>query len=55
MDEAANSVIPIDKEEDNARHGGGRNSGVLHVGFNSTTDSQNLFWRRKDEIDRFRG
>jgi L-2-hydroxyglutarate oxidase LhgO len=33
------SVALIDKEEDVARHGSGRNSGVLHAGFYYTADS----------------
>jgi L-2-hydroxyglutarate oxidase LhgO len=33
------SLILIDKEDDVARHGSGRNSGVLHAGFYYTADS----------------
>lgn len=33
------SIILIDKEENVARHGSGRNSGVLHAGFYYTADS----------------
>ncbi|OGR00361.1 MAG: FAD-dependent oxidoreductase [Deltaproteobacteria bacterium RIFOXYD12_FULL_55_16] len=33
------SLVLIDKEEDVARHGSGRNSGVLHAGFYYTADS----------------
>jgi L-2-hydroxyglutarate oxidase LhgO len=33
------SIVLIDKEEDTAFHGSGRNSGVLHAGFYYTADS----------------
>lgn len=44
------SLVLIDKEEDVARHGSGRNSGVLHAGFYYTADSLKARFAREGNL-----